>query len=329
MKESENHKPPVVAIDIGGTKIITACISADGQVLAKDRFPTLADEGPEAVINRMFSSIDRLLSQNNMEPAQIHSIGIAAAGAIDFKDGVISESPNMPGWHNIALRDIMQEKYGLNTFLVNDASAAALGEFSFGAGKGTRNMVLLTLGTGIGGGIIVNGELYTGATGSAGEIGHMTIEANGPQCTCGSTGCLEKLAAGMAIASNAQERARSGEKTSLFEMAGGKIENITAETVSSAARNGDTLALDVINRAAFYLGVGLANLVNIFNPEVIVIGGGMAKMGDILLEPARELVRVRAFSLLVQAVRIVTAELGNEAGIYGASVFALKQKVER
>ena len=328
MKEPEKPKPPVLAIDIGGTKIISAIISQDGQMLAKERFPTLADEGPQAVIDRIFASVDRLLNQSNMKPSQLHSISIAAAGAIDFEKGVVTESPNLPGWHNIALRDIMQEKYELNTFLVNDASAAALGELRFGAGKGVRNLVLLTLGTGIGGGIIIGGELYTGATGGAGEVGHMTVEANGPRCDCGNIGCLESLASGTAVAKEAIERIKSGGKSSLVEMVKGKVEDITAEKVGVAARSGDPLARDIINRAAFYLGVGLVSLVNIFNPEMIVLGGGMAKMGDILLEPARKLVRERAFTMLAQAVRIVTAQLGNEAGIYGAAAFAFRQKLQ-
>ena len=328
MKEPEKPKPPVLAIDIGGTKIISAIISQDGQMLAKERFPTLADEGPQAVIDRMFASIDRLLNQGDMKPSQLHSISIAAAGAIDFEKGVVTESPNLPGWHNIALRDIMQEKYELNTFLVNDASAAALGELRFGAGKGVSNLVLLMLGTGIGGGIIIGGELYTGATGGAGEVGHMTVEANGPRCDCGNIGCLESLASGTAVAKEAIERIKSGGKSSLVEMVKGKVEDITAEKVGVAARSGDPLARDIIDRAAFYLGVGLVSLVNIFNPEMIVLGGGMAKMGDILLEPARKLVRERAFTMLAQAVRIVTAKLGNEAGIYGAAAFAFRQKLQ-
>jgi len=328
MKEPEKPKPPVLAIDIGGTKIISAIISQDGQMLAKERFPTLADEGPQAVIDRIFASVDRLLGQGNMKPSQLHSISIAAAGAINFEKGMITESPNLPGWHNIALRDIMQEKYKLDTFLVNDASAAALGELRFGAGKGVRNLVLLTLGTGIGGGIIIDGELYTGATGGAAEIGHMTIEANGPRCDCGNIGCLESLASGTAVAKEAIERIKSGGKSSLVEMVKGKVEDITAEEVGVAARSGDPLARDIIDRAAFYLGVGLVSLVNIFNPEMIVLGGGMAKMGSPLLEPARKLVKERAFTMLAQAVRIVTAKLGNEAGIYGAAAFAFRQKLQ-
>ena len=238
-------------------------------------------------------------------------------------------SPNLPGWRDVPLRDMVRERYGVDAFLVNDASAAALGEHRFGAGRGVSHLVLLTLGTGIGGGIIINGEMYGGACGSAGEIGHMVIDVNGPECACGNRGCLEALASGTAVARDAIRRIRQGEKSSLVEMVGGKIEDITAEKVGAAARNGDSLALDVLAQAANYLGVGMANLVNIFNPEMIVLGGGMAKLGDLLIDPARRVVAEKAFPISAQAVRIVTAQLGDEAGVYGAAVFAFEQRARR
>jgi len=316
---------PVLALDLGGTKIIAAIISNQGQVIAREYNLTLANEGPQAVINRTLSVIDRLLSSRGIDSSQLNSISIAAAGAIDFDKGRVTVSPNIPGWCDIPLRDIVQEKYGVNTFLINDASAAALGEHCFGAGKGVNNLILLTLGTGIGGGIIINGRLYLGVSGSAGEIGHMTIDVNGPRCSCGNIGCLEMLASGTAVAREAIRRIRQGERSSLTEIVGGKIESITAEEVGMAAQGGDPLALEVILKAANYLGVGMLNLVNIFNPEMIIVGGGMAKMGDLLLDPAKQVVRERAFQLLAQAVSIVPAQLGNDAGVLGAAAFAFQQ----
>jgi len=315
---------PVLAIDLGGTKIIAAIVS--NKVVAKEYQPTLADEGPQSVIKRILSMIDCLLSLRNLGTSQLDSISIAAAGAIDFEKGLVTSSPNLPGWHDIPLRDIVGEKYGVNTFLINDASAAALGEHRFGAGKGVDNLVMLTVGTGIGGGIIINGRLYSGPSGSAGEIGHMTIDVNGPRCNCGNIGCLEMLASGTAVAKEAIRRISQGEKSSLTEIVGGKTENITCEKVEVAARNGDSLALEVITKAATYLGIGLVNLVNIFNPEMIIIGGGLANMGDLLLEPARRVVRERAFQLPARLVHIVPAQLGDDAAVLGAAVFALQQK---
>jgi glucokinase len=270
--------------------------------------------------------IDHLLSLRNLDPSQLDSISIAAAGAIDIEKGLVTLSPNLPGWRDIPLRDMVGEKYGVNTFLINDASAAALGEHHFGAGKGVSNFIMLTVGTGIGGGIIINGKLYSGPSGSAGEIGHMTIDVNGPKCSCGNIGCLERLVSGTAVAEEAIRRLSQGEKSSLTEIGGGKIKSITAEKVSLAAQNGDSLAMEVISKAATYLGIGLVNLVNIFNPEMIIIGGGLAKVGDLLLEPARRVVRERAFQLSARLVRIVPAQLGDDAAVLGAAIFARQQK---
>ena len=325
MKETRKPELPVLAVDLGGTKIIAAIISDKGQVTAREYYLTLAEEGPQPVIDRVLSAIDHILGLVNLDSSKLHSISLAAAGAIDIDKGLVTLSPNLPGWHNIPLRDIVKEKHRVDTFLINDASAAALGEHHFGVGRGVNNLVLLTLGTGIGGGIIINGELYSGPRGSAGEIGHATIDVNGPRCSCGNVGCLEMLASGTAIAQEAVRRISQGEMSSLTKIVDGKAGNITAREVSLAAQNGDSLALEVISKAATYLGVAMVNLVNIFNPEMIIIGGGMAQMGDLLLDTARQVVKERAFPLSAQAVRIVTAQLGDNAGVLGAAVFARQQ----
>lgn len=325
MQETKKPGLPVLAIDVGGTKIIAAIISNKGQVMAREYHLTLADEGAESVIKRILSAIDHLLSLRNLDPSQLDSISIAAAGAIDLDKGLVTLSPSLPGWRNIPLRDIVKGKYRVNTFLINDATAAALGEHHFGAGKEVNNLIYLTVSTGIGGGIIINGKLYSGPRGSAGEIGHMTIDVNGPRCSCGNIGCLETLASGTAMAQEAIRRISQGESSSLTEIVNGKVESITAEMVSIAAQGGDSLALEVISKAATYLGVGMVNLVNIFNPEMIIVGGGVAQMEDLLLNPARQVVRERAFQLPAQAVRIVLAQLGDNAGVLGAAIFARQQ----
>ncbi|MGD0795571.1 MAG: ROK family protein [Dehalococcoidales bacterium] len=321
--QKKSDSAPVIAADIGGTKILAALFSAGGKMLAKDTRPTLVEEGVSPIIERLVSAIDGLCRQNNIKPSGLGGIGIACAGGIDTGQGVVvTPSPNMPGWKDIPLADILRERFGVKIYLVNDASAAALGEHRFGAGKGVKDLVLLTLGTGIGGGIIADGSLYLGAVGAAGELGHMTVEDSGPECGCGNRGCLEMLASGTAIAREAIKRINQGGKSALEGMAGGKIENITAEMVGAAARSGDSLAKEVIARAAYYLGVGLVNIVNIFNPEMVILGGGMAGLGDLLTGPGKCMVAERAFSISSHAVRIVTAQLGNEAGVYGAAVFA-------
>ncbi len=325
MSKTKGQESPVLAIDLGGTKIITAIISRKGEIIARHDYPTLAAEGTQSVIDRILSDIDRLLRESNLNLHQLCAISIAAAGIIDIKNGIITEAPNLPGWRNMPLKSVVEDKCKIKTFLMNDADAAALGEHRFGAGKGLSNLILLTLGTGIGGGIILNGRLYLGSSGSAAEIGHMVIEASGPKCNCGKNGCLEALVSGTAIAGEVIKRINEGSRSSLIEMVEGKIEEITAANVYLAAINGDSLALDVIARAAYYLGIGVVNLVNIFNPEMIVIGGSVARMGDLLLEPVRRILKEKAFLLLSKSVKIAPAQLGNDAGIFGAAVFAIEE----
>jgi glucokinase len=323
-KNITENNSPVLAVDIGGTKILAALFSPAGKILASVTRPTLADEGVAAVIDRLGSTISGLLSDNHLNAPQLAGIAIACAGGIDTGRGVVvTPSPNMPGWSDVPLADIVRKKFGVDTFVINDASAAALGEHRYGAGMGVRNLVLFTMGTGIGGGIIIEGELYLGAVGGAGELGHMTVAADGPECDCGNTGCLEMLASGRAVARDAVARLRRGEKSVLLDVVKGDINSVTSEQVGAAARRGDPLASDVISRAAYYLGIGMVNAVNIFNPEVVVIGGGMAELGDMLLVPCRQMVAARAFSVSSGVVRIVTAQLGNEAGVFGAAAFAL------
>jgi glucokinase len=326
MQEAKEYELPVLALDIGGTKINAAVISNKGQVLTEKYRLTLADEGPRSVINQVFSIIDSILKQEDKNASCLSGISLAVAGAIDSRKGIITASPNLLGWHDIPLRDIVKKRYRVDTFLINDANAAALGEHCFGVGWGVNNLILLTLGTGIGGGIIINGKLYSGQNGSAGEIGHMTIDINGPKCKCGNTGCLEVLASGTAVTEAAVRRISRGEKSTITDIVKGKIEDITAEKISIAAQRGDALASEVIFKAATYLGVGMVNLVNIFNPEMIIVGGGMVKMGDLLLNPARQVVKRRAFKLPAQEVRIVPAQLGNNAGVFGAAVFVFQKK---
>ncbi len=327
MKKVKERGLTVLAIDLGGTKVRTAIISDKGEIIAEEYCPTLADEGPEPVMGRILSGIDRVLRSGNVNSSQLHSISIAAAGAIDSRKGLITVSPNLPGWRDVPIRDIVKSKYEVTTFLVNDASAAALGEHRFGAGKGVNNLIYLTVSTGIGGGIIIDGKLYTGPSGSAGEIGHMIIDVHGPECNCGRNGCLEAMASGTAVAREAIRRIREGEKSSLVGIVDGEIDNITAEKVSIAARDGDSLASEVISEAAAYLGIGMVNVVNIFNPEMIVVGGGMSKMGDLLLAPARQVVKEMAFELPAKIVRIVPARLGDDNGLLGAAAFAFQQKI--
>jgi len=318
----------VLAVDLGGTKIITAVILSTGEIICRKYSLTLADEGPRPVIDRLSSAVAETMAQAKLKTSDIAGIGIAAAGILDIDRGIVTTSPNLPHWHNVPLRDIFADRLGVVTYLINDANAAALGEHRFGAGIGFDNIIYLTVSTGIGGGIIIDGELYSGADGCAGELGHMTIEADGPQCHCGNFGCLEAMASGWAVAKEAMMRINRGERSSIIELVDGRLERVTAETVAIAARRGDQLAADIVAKAANYLGIGLANLVNIFNPEVIIIGGGLSKMADMLLKPARKVLKERAFRLPARTVHIVRARLGSNAGIVGAAAYVFDQKSE-
>ena len=318
----------VLAVDIGGTKIIAAVVSPGGKIVSRNYCLTMADKGTKAVSDRMLSAVDKAIAQAKLKTSELIGIGVAAAGILDTNRGIVTTSPNLPNWRNVPLRDVLADKLGVVTYIINDASAAALGEHRFGAGMGFNSIIYLTVSTGIGGGIIIDGELYVGADGCAGEVGHMTVEADGPRCHCGNFGCLEALASGWAVAKAAIKRLNNGEKSSIVELVDGRLENITAEAVAMAARRGDRLAADIVAEAAKYLGIGLANLVNIFNPELIVIGGGLSKMGDMLLKPARKVLKERAFQLPADTVRVVRACLGSDAGIIGAAVYVFAQRAK-
>jgi glucokinase len=312
---------PVLSVDLGGTKILAALVDGE-RIIYRDNSATGAGDGPDAVIDRICAAISRVLRGTHRDHPDISGISIAAAGAVDIANGVVTLSPSLPGWRNIPLVARIREKFpAVPVDIIHDANAAALGELTYGAGKGTRNMVFLTVSTGIGGGIIINGKEYHGADGAAGEIGHMTIDSKGPRCTCGNTGCLEVLASGSAMAREAAARIRKGAASSLTGMVDGKIERITAREVGAAAEGGDPLANEIIDLIAGYLGIGLVNIANIFNPEAIVIGGGVSNLGERLLAPARRVVMERAFPLSARTARIVRAELGEDSGVIGAAVF--------
>jgi glucokinase len=324
-KMAERKDELALGIDLGGTKILTSVVDAAGRMLSRDHSVTPATRGREAVIEAIMESTRRALEKANISPSELTAVGIGAPGLSNPVTGVLYTSPHLPGWQDVPLRDIIAKELGVTAYLINDANAAAVGEFYYGAGRGTSNFIYITVSTGIGGGIIINGELYAGSIGTAGEVGHMVIDDNGPLCSCGNRGCWEMLASGKALAAEAKRLIEKGTATTIVEYAGGNIDKVDAEAVHQAALKGDKLAGRLIARSAYYLGVGLANLINIFNPELIVIGGGLANIGDRLLLPAYEEAGRRAFKQPYQAVRFARAELGQNSGVIGAATYALKQ----
>jgi glucokinase len=325
----ENRESFILGVDLGGSKILTAVTDSQGNMLSRDHSITPATKGPEVVIQAILESAGRALDQAGIVTSELGAIGIGAPGISNPETGIVFTSPNLPGWHNVSLRDIIEKELGKKAFLINDANAAALGELYFGAGRGAHNFIYITISTGIGGGIIINGELYSGACGTAGEIGHMTIDDNGPLCNCGNTGCWEMLASGSALAREARYRIIEGARTSILDYAGRDMEKVTAQVIHNAAEHGDALARKLIAQTGYYIGVGVANLINIFNPELIVIGGGLSNIGDMLLGPAFKVAGERAYKKAYHAVRFATAELGQDSGVLGAAAFALRERMKR
>jgi glucokinase len=314
-----------LGVDLGSSKILTAVVDAQGEILSRDEVATLVTREREALIQCVLDSAHRALNQANIDISEICAIGVGAAGISNPEAGILFTSPNLPALRNILLRDIMQERLGKKTFLLNDANAAALGEFYFGAARGIYNFIYITVSTGIGAGIVIDGRVYTGAIGAAGEVGHMTVDHNGPICNCGNRGCWETLASGTALAREARKQIERGVKTSILEYAKEDIDKVTAQAVHSAAQQGDSLAKELIARTGYYVGIGLANLINIFNPDLIVIGGGLSSIGDMLLKPAFKVAGERAFKEAFQAVRFASAGLGGNSGVLGAAAFSLRE----
>lgn len=319
----------IVGIDLGGTNIVAGCVREDGgDVQGVRTTPTGAEEGPDAVVRRIIDCAGAAITelQARVPGATVIGAGCGSPGPLDTRTGVVLLTPNL-GWVNMPLRERLAQGLGLRTALDNDANCAVLGEWWMGAARGTRDAIGLTIGTGIGGGIIIGGRLYHGASDVAGEIGHMTIDANGRKCKCGNYGCVEAYASGPNIALRAVEAIESGAASSLASYVGGDLRKITAQVVYEAAKAGDDLAQDVVRDTAHFLGAAVASLVNIFNPEAVVIVGGVTLAGDSLFEPLRREVMRRAFKPAVQVCRIVPGQLTGVAGVYGA-VRAYQEQVE-
>jgi glucokinase len=313
----------VVGIDIGGTNIVAGTVPEDGSaVLGLVSEPTFPEQGADAVLERIVR-----LSRASMAAAAGHNIvgiGIGSPGPLDTKRGIVLLTPNL-GWTNFPLRDRLQEMLELPATLDNDANCAVFGEWWRGAARGTKDVVGLTIGTGIGGGIVLDGAIYHGASDIAGEIGHMTIDLNGRRCKCGNYGCLEAYASGPNIAARAVEGVESGNESSLPRYVDGDLSRITAQVVYEAANDGDAYALEVVKETAKILGAGVANVINIFNPQVVVICGGVTLAGDSLFNPLRSETRRRAFKPATEVCRIVPGELTGTAGVYGAAAVFMRQ----
>ena len=311
----------VVGIDMGASHVSLILADYSARQIHEVSAVHSINEGPEACLERVAHLLDQLLEESSISIKQISAVGVGVPGPIVQREGMVSGPPIMPGWDRYPIRDHLQQLWGIPVSLNNDAEMGAVGEWAYGAGRGERNLAYIKVGTGIGAGLLLDGQIYRGATGCAGEIGHITIDENGPLCTCGNRGCLEAIAGGGAITRKATEAVKMGQRTQLSELHNNG--QISVEDVMNAARHGDHLAQRITAEAGMHLGTAIANVVNCFNPSMVVVGGSVGQIGDLLLEPIRLTVQRRSLLVASRNVRITAALLGRNSCAIGAIVAAL------
>ncbi len=317
----------VVGVDMGVTHLTIIVADIAARVHKAREIPWRIADGPEACLSTVRAEVQRTLAAAQVPPERVRAYGVGVPGPIDQQAGAVRNPPVMPGgWDGYPIRDELTRAWGRPVLLNNDANLGAFGEWAYGAGRGEDPLVYIKVGSGIGAGMVIRGEIYCGATGSAGEIGHTTVVENGPRCACGNRGCLEAVAGGRAIARQAQEAVQAGKPTQLALM--GPVETLTAREVALAARRGDLVAQQILRQAGEYLGIAVANLINLLNPAVVVFGGGVAQVGDLLLEPVRQEVQRRSLPSMAKAARITAAVLGRHSTAMGAVAQAIIHATE-
>lgn len=312
----------IIGVDLGGTNVKTAIVSEDKKIIAKESRPTQAAEGPEAIMDLMATCVSDLMRANGLDMSQALAAGFGAPGPMNWQTGIVFEPPNLPGWKNVPLAEEMQKRLRIPCYVDNDANVACYGEYWLGAGQGAESIVVFTLGTGVGGGIVVFGQLLRGIDGTAAELGHITVQRDGRLCGCGSRGCLEAYASVTGMKRTAMDGWDTAE-TSLKQMCGGDPEALTGALIHKAASAGDAYALHVFRETAIWLGVGAASMVNVLNPERIVLCGGMIAAGDMLFNTVRETVAANAFEVPARRCQILPAGLGSDSGVIGCAGCAL------
>ena len=311
-----------VGIDLGGTNIVFGLVTPEGELLHHFSHPTEGHKGPDRVMQNILDGIEKIMETDIGR--RVNGIGLGSPGAIDTEHGLVIEcAPNIPDWTGRQIREPIVERFGLPTFVDNDAKMAVIGEAVFGAGAGHRHLFVVTLGTGIGGGVVLNGRIHRGAFFCAGEIGHATVQINGRRCVCGKDGHLEAYASATGIVGMARERLEQGGKSALTRMTRSDPNGLSAKMVLDAARAGDELALEVVNLAAHYLGMALAHFAMVFDPEIMILSGGIALAGDILFKPMNQAYSRYLFYQSIRQAPIVPAKMGFEAGMVGAAAMAM------
>ena len=317
----------VAGIDMGASHLIILIANFAAQVLTEQEIPFNIADGPQDCIQKADENLRSLLAGLGLGLRDLAAIGLGVPGPTVAKAGMVLAPPIMPGWDRFPIRDTLEKLWGCPVSLNNDAELGVLGEWAYGAGRGEQNLAYIKVGTGIGAGLFIDGQIYRGATGSAGEIGHMTIDENGPLCTCGNRGCLEAMAGGKAIVAKAREAIQSNRRTELAEHP--SPETMTALDIAKAAARGDLVAQEILVEAGNQLGIAITSLVNLFNPNIVVVGGGVAQTGDLFLEPVRKTVLKRSLPAAAQAVRITTSLLGRRSTCMGAVVQALSTALHK
>lgn len=318
----------IIGIDLGGTKIATAVADSKGNILKQINIPTLADKGADIVIDRVISSVDKILEESGINIKDVASLGIGVPGHVDAQKGIITKAPNLPGFENIEIRKKLKKHFPIEIIIDNDANAATIGEFKLGAGKNKQNMLFITVSTGIGGGLVIGGNIYHGSSNNAGEIGHMILDPKGPKCNCGNRGCLEAFASGPAMAKRAIKKLSNESKireeaSILVNMVDGDVEKITSKEISIAASEGDKFSMEIIKENAEYIGIGLVNIINVIDPEVIVLGGGVSMIGKPLFKAIKKTMENYSSINKNNLPDVIPAELGYDAGIIGAIALGL------
>lgn len=319
---------PVVGVDLGGTKVLAGVVAPDGKILSTVKRATKPEGGPEAVVARIVKSVQEAIKEAKLETRDILALGSGAPGPLDPDNGVVLHTPNMPGWDNVPLAKMLGDAVGVPAFIANDVDLGTLGEFALGAGQGCRHVVGIFVGTGIGGGLILDGELWQGWRRAAAEIGHMIVLADGPYCGCGNRGCLEALASRTAIERDIWAGIKAGRESLIPELLKNDDKaRLTSGALAEALKRGDTLVADVLGRAQFYLGLGIASVVNFVDPELVILGGGVIEaFGDEFLEPIRRVAYQNFINKRgARSVRIVAAGLGDNAALLGAAVYARRR----
>lgn len=313
-----------IGVDLGAANLRVIVVNLEAKIITKITKKTRGDEGKEKVFKRIVTAIYEAIDTSKVDKSKIKGIGIGISGIIDHKRGICLFCPNIKGWENVPVKKLLEEEFKIKVSVDDSARTMALAEHWCGLAQRIENFIFVNIGIGVGSGIFTNGAIYRGSRGTAGELGHTTIDENGPRCMCGNHGCLETLVSGPAITRRAREALEEGVVSLISKMVDGDLTKITPEIIAEAARKGDKLAFNIMEKTGEYLGIGIANAINLFNPELVIIGGRVSRISDLFLDTLRRAVKIRALHTASTSVDIKISELGDTTAALGAAILILK-----